>query len=74
MTSHRDTLENLNKHMPLRDKLIAAHESMCQQFPFIARIAVTLYDLETKILKTYLHSGGDDTHLENYQELIDNAP
>ena len=45
--SHRDTLENLNKHIPLRDKLITAHESMCQQFPFIERVAVTLYDAKT---------------------------
>ena len=74
MMSHRDTLENLNKHMPLRDKLIAAHESICQQFPFIVRVAVTLYDSKTKILKTYLHSGDDDSQLENYQDLIANSP
>lgn len=73
MTSHRDTLENLNRHIPLRDKLIAAHDSICQQFPFIVRVAVTLYDAQTRVLKTYLHSG-DDKRLENYQELIDNAP
>lgn len=74
MNSHRDTLENLNKHMPLKDKLIAAHESISQDFPFIVRIAVTLYDAKTKVLKTYLHSGGDEHSLENYHELIDNAP
>ncbi|MDH5388232.1 MAG: HD domain-containing protein [Gammaproteobacteria bacterium] len=74
MMSHRDTLENLNKHLPLRDKLIAAHESICQQFPFIVRVAVTLYDSKTKILKTYIHSGDDDSQLENYQELIANSP
>lgn len=72
--SHRDTLENLNRHIPLRDKLIAAHESMCQQFPFIERVAVTLYDAKTRMLKTYLHSGKDDGQLENYQQLLDNAP
>ncbi|MDH3342161.1 MAG: HD domain-containing protein [Gammaproteobacteria bacterium] len=73
MTLHRDILENLNKHIPLRDKLIEAHESIHQQFPFIVRVAVTLYDAKTKMLKTYLHSG-DDNRLENYQQLIDNAP
>ena len=72
--SHRDTLENLNKHIPLRDKLITAHESMCQQFPFIERVAVTLYDAKTRVLKTYLHSGKEDGHLENYQQLLDKAP
>jgi len=72
--THRDMLENLNKHIPLKDKLITAHESLCQQFPFIVRIAVTLYDPATKMLKTYLHTGNDDSQLENYQQLIDNAP
>ena len=72
--SHRDTLEILNRHIPLKDKLIAAHETMCQQFPFIERVAVTLYDAKTRILKTYLHSGKDDGQLENYQQVIDNAP
>ena len=73
MTSHRDSLENLNKHISLRDKLIAAHESICQQLPYIVRIAVTLYDEKTRVLKTYLHSG-DENRLENYQQLIDDAP
>ena len=73
MVSHRDTLENLNKHTSLKGKLTAAHESIRQQFPFIVRIAVTLYDPDTKILKTYLYSG-ESADLENYQALIDNAP
>ncbi|MDH5710912.1 MAG: HD-GYP domain-containing protein [Gammaproteobacteria bacterium] len=70
---HHDTLENLNKHVPLRDKLVTAHESIRQQFPFIARIAVTLYDQETRVLKTYLNTG-DSMNLENYHQLIDNSP
>ncbi len=71
--THRDPLESINQHLPLKEKLAAAHESICQQFPSIARIAVTLYDAESKILKTYLHSGEDDSQLENYQALIDNS-
>ena len=74
MMPHRDTLENLNKHMSLRDKLIAAHESICQQFPFIVRVAVTLYDAKTRVLKTYLHSGDEGDLLENYQQILDEAP
>lgn len=74
MTPYHDTLENLNRHMPLKEKLMAAHESMRQQFPFIARLAVTLYDPQSKILKTYLHSDENQEQLENYQELIENSP
>lgn len=74
MTEHNDVLEELNKHIPLSEKLIAAHKSVSEIFPFIVRIAVALYDSETSVLKTYLHSSGDDNPLENYQAVLDDAP
>ena len=74
MTEHHDALEELNKHIPLRDKLIAAHESVSEIFPFVVRIAIAIYDPETNLLKTYLHSSGDDNPLANYQTLLDDAP
>ncbi len=74
MFDHRDSLEDLNKHLPLKDKLISAHTSIKKKFSFIARIAITLYDTETRVLKTYLDSSGDDQPLQHYQALIDDAP
>jgi len=74
MTKHNDALEGLNKHIPLREKLIATHKSINEIFPFIVRIAITIYDHETGLLKTYLHSSGGDTPLEHYQTLLDDAP
>ena len=74
MTDHHDALEQLNKHIPLQEKLIVAHKSVNEQFPFIARIAIAIYDAETSILKTYLHSSGEDHPLENYQASLDDAP
>ncbi len=74
MTQHRDTLERLNEQISLREKMIVAHKSVSELFPFIARIAVAIYDPETSLLKTYLHSSGEDHPLENYQALIDDAP
>ncbi len=74
MSEHLDTLGELNKHIPLRERLITAHNSLSQIYPFIARIAVTLYDPETRMLKTYLHSSDDTEPLEHYQVLIDDAP
>ncbi|MDH5600122.1 MAG: HD domain-containing protein [Gammaproteobacteria bacterium] len=74
MAKHNDTLAELNKHTPLRDKLIATHKSINEIFPFIVRIAITIYDPETRLLKTYLHSSGDDSPLEHYETLLDNAP
>lgn len=72
--SHQDALSFLNRSGSLREKLIAAHNGVQKNLPFVARIAIALYDPETKILKTYLHSSGDDNPLEHYQTLIDNAP
>ena len=74
MTEHQDELSNLNKHIPLRDKLVATHNSIKEIFPFIDRIAITLYDPKTTVLKTYIHSSGDANPLPHYQAMIDDAP
>ena len=74
MTEHSDTLEELNKHTQLREKLIATHKSISEIFPFIVRIAITLYDPETSVLKSYLHSSGEDNPLDNFQAYLEDAP
>lgn len=74
MSEHSDVLDELNKHIPLREKLIATHKSVSEVFPFIVRIAIAIYDPETSVLKTYLHSSGDDNPLDNYQTYLDDAP
>lgn len=74
MTEHNDALGELNKHITLHDKLIATHKSVSEIFPFIVRIAITIYDPETSVLKTYLHSSGDDNPLEHFQAYLDDAP
>ena len=71
---HLDALADLNRNISLRDKLQTAHRSVQEHFPFIARIAVALYDPETHVLKTYLHSSGDANPLANYETLLENAP
>lgn len=74
MFDHRDLLEDLNKRLPLKEKIISAHRIITKKYNFIARIAITLYDPETRVLKSYLHSSGDDKPLEHYQALLDDAP
>lgn len=72
--THRDGLEYLNHSGSLRDKVVAAHRAVQGRFDFIARIALTLYDSETGVLKAYLHTSEDGDPLEHYQALLDNAP
>lgn len=74
MFHHRDTLDILNSHLPLKEKIKSAHEVVKDKFPFVARVAITLYDPETRVLKTYMHSSGDDNPLQHYQALLDEAP
>jgi len=72
--SHRDKLDFLNDNGSLRGKVVAAHDVVRRRFDFIARIALTLYDSETGVLKAYMHSGPQDDPLEHYQALLDSAP
>ncbi len=71
---HSDGLDFLNRNAPLREKLVAAHQMVQRSLPFIARIALTLYDAETRVLKTYLHSSGEHEPLQHYQAILDSAP
>ena len=74
MNNHKDPLKDLNGTLSLRSKLVATHKSIVAQFPFISRIAIALYDPDTNILKTYIHSSGEDNPLDHYESSLDNAP
>ena len=74
MFHHRDVLSDLNKPLSTKEKIVSAHRCMQEKFPFVARIAITLYDPKTKVLKTYLDSSGDDKPLLHYQAPLDDAP
>lgn len=74
MTRHNDALEELNKFVPLQDKLYTTHRSISELFPFIVRVAIAIYDPETSVLNTFLHSSGEDNPLDHYSALLDDAP
>ena len=66
--SHLDVLEELNTSIPLNHKLHVIHRALHMQFTFIDRIAVALYDEQTDILKTYVHSTvGGEQPLSHYE-------
>jgi HD-GYP domain-containing protein (c-di-GMP phosphodiesterase class II) len=70
MFDHQDTLEELNKNLPLGEKLKSVHGTIQKQFGFVDRIAVAIYDHKTDMLKTYLHSSGDQQPLSHYQSRL----
>ena len=74
MPDHEDSLDALNEALPLQEKLEAAHRSVQAQFPFVSRIAVAIYDIETGTLKTYVHSSGGENPLDHYEAALEDAP
>lgn len=74
MFEHKDQLHELTLNSSLHEKLIATHRSINETFPFILRISIGLYDTETTMIKTFLHSSGKDNPLEHYQVALDDAP
>jgi len=74
MEGYQDTLDALNSNLPLRDKLIQTHRVVQKQLPFVARIAIALYDPQTSVIETYLHSSGEDDPLSNYYTTLGEAP
>ncbi len=73
MFDHQDTLEELNKNLPLGQKLTSVHGAIQKQFSFVDRIAVAIYDHKTDMLKTYLHSSGNQQPLNHYQSPLANS-
>ena len=73
MFSHQDAFKVLDSVLPLKEKISHLHAILNVKYPFIARIAIAIYDPDTKILKTYIHSSGDDSPLDHYQALLENA-
>jgi len=63
---HRDALDTLNRRNSLADKLASLHKLLKRRYPFIARIAVAVYDPKTDLLKTYVDSGRTAHPLRHY--------
>ena len=65
--SHKYTLSELNKNIPVSQKLEFIHQLLMEHAPQIDRISVAVYDPKTDFLKTFIHSSGDADPLSNYQ-------
>lgn len=74
MFEHEDALVSLNGNVPLADKLQAIHDLVVQRFAFIDRIAVALYDAQTRVLKTFIHVTSGEAPLACYETSLDDAP
>jgi len=73
-TNHSDALQALNADGPLRGRIREIHWAVRSFLPFVARIAVALYDPKTTYLKTFVHSSDGDDPLPHYQAPIGEVP
>ena len=71
---HSDALQALNADGPLRGRIREIHWAVRSFLPFVARVAVALYDPKTAYLKTFVHSSEGDDPLPHYQAPIGEIP
>ncbi|MEJ2566707.1 MAG: HD domain-containing protein [Gammaproteobacteria bacterium] len=67
MNSHKYTLRELNRNIPVSQKLAFIHDLVKAHAPHIDRISVAVYDPKTDLLKTFIHSSGGADPLSHYQ-------
>jgi len=72
--AHKDILDSLNKNLTLKEKLVCTHEAIKKFFPFMVRIAITIYDPATTLLKSYIDSSDHPTQWEHCQAHLEEVP
>ena len=73
-TEHHDALQALNGEGSLRARIREIHWAVRTFMPFVARIAVAIYDPKTTFLKTFVHSSDGDDPLPHYQAPLGEVP
>jgi len=71
---HQNTLADFSDSQSLSENLRLIHQLLKQKYPFIARIALALYDNKTDMLKTFIYSSDVETPLAQYQAKLSDSP
>jgi len=71
---HHDVFAKLGESTTVTAKLEHAHSILSERYPFIARIAIAIYEPKDGTLETFVHSSGGDVPLSRYQAHLDDAP
>lgn len=66
MSNYDDRYQFLDQEMSLNEKLGNLHDAINEKFPFVERLAVTLHDAETDLLRTFLASDKSGRSLDHY--------
>lgn len=71
---HIDTLDIINKSIPLDEKLAVIHAAIYAELNFVERISVAAYDPATDLLKTFLASSPGRNDLVRYEARLADSP
>ncbi len=71
---HSDSLDALNRGVPLEQKLAVIHEALYTQVEAVERISVVAYDAASDLLKTFLASSPGRNHLVRYEARLADSP
>jgi HD-GYP domain-containing protein (c-di-GMP phosphodiesterase class II) len=71
---HNDSLEAINRSVPLEQKLAAIHEVLYSQIEFVDRISVAAYNPASDLLKTFLASSPGCNNLVRYEARLVDSP
>jgi HD-GYP domain-containing protein (c-di-GMP phosphodiesterase class II) len=66
--------KDLYKSVSLSEKIQGLHQMIQQDFPYIHRVAVALFDTKMNTLKTFVQSAKEDRPFQFYECLMENAP
>ena len=72
--AYHDTLEQLNRNIPLAVKVRSVHDVLKSHLPFVTRIADSLYDSQSDLVKTFVESSVAGQSLLSYQARLEEAP
>lgn len=73
-SGHQDALHAHNAERSLRARIQEIHWAVRTFMPFVARIAVAIYDPKTTLLRSYVHSSDGDDPLANYEAPLGEVP
>lgn len=74
MHIHHDVLGELNNSGPLKEKLRFLHRFVEEKHEFIERIAVTIHDPRSDLLRTYADSTRGSSPLHHYERKLAEVP
>lgn len=73
MLQLKDLLASLNNKRPLQDKVALIHQHLKNHLGFIDRVAVTIYETKTDLLKTLVQSSEGDNPLPVYSARLSDS-